>query len=60
MKYLLRRRRLKALLEKARSGQPLRTSAEAYAGMERMQELTNGMSPFISGNSSVLGLNPKG
>jgi hypothetical protein len=60
MSFTQHRRQLKARLAEARCNQPSRTSAEAYAGMARMKELTSGMSPIISGTCSTAGRVRKG
>ena len=52
MSYLQHRQRLKIRLQKARLKQPLRTSAEAYAGMERMQASASGRT---NGDYSTVG-----
>ncbi len=60
MTYLQHRRRLKIRLQEARLKQPSRTSAEAYAGMERMRASVSGMLLNISGSGSSAGQSSQG
>ena len=55
MDRLQTRLRLKARLRQVRCNQPSRTSAEAYAQMERMQGSTNGKPTSTNGTFSASG-----